>query len=256
MILDDIVRAKKLELERSKTQVPLARIQELIAAQPPALNFGKAIKKNRVALIAEVKKASPSKGVIKADFKPVEIATAYAAGGASAISVLTEADYFKGSLDYLSAIRRALPAMPLLRKDFIFDPYQVYEARAHGADAILLIVAILSPSDLKSLMGLAHSLKMECLVESHEGAELRIAVDSGAQVIGINNRNLLTFEVDLATTERLRPLAPANRTIVSESGIRNRHDVERLRACGVDAVLVGESLVSATDIAAGVSELI
>jgi indole-3-glycerol phosphate synthase len=188
----------------------------------------------------------------------VEIARIYADNGASAISVVTEAKFFQGSLDYLRDIRDALRnrAEPLLRKDFICDPYQIYESRANGADCVLLIMAILRPEKLHELLGISHELNMSCLVEVHNEAELDITLNSGARIIGVNNRDLATFTVDLATTERLRPLIPPDRIVVSESGIKDRKDVERLRQAGIDAVLVGESLMSAYDIAARLRELV
>jgi indole-3-glycerol phosphate synthase len=169
---------------------------------------------------------------------------------------LTEERYFGGSLEHLMAIREKLDKIPLLRKDFIFDPYQVYESRAFGADALLLIVAILSDEQLVELLSLSHELGMKCLVEVHDEAELERALLSGAEVIGINNRDLGTFTVDLATTKRLRPLIPLDRIVVSESGIRDRGDVQMLREWGVDAILVGEALVAASDVAKKVRELL
>ncbi len=258
MILDQIVADNRLELEARKRSFPLAKLRQLASEQPPPLEFASALRGDRIQLIAEVKKASPSRGIIRSDFNPVELARTYAGNGASAISVLTEPRYFQGSLDHLKDIRGALGSktLPLLRKDFIFDPYQVYEARAYGADALLLIVAILTPGKLKSLLGLSHELGMSCLVEVHNENELDVALRSGAGIIGINNRDLKTFTVDLTTTERLRPLIPSDRIVVSESGIKDRSDMERLKRCGVNAVLIGESLVSAPDIAVKMKELL
>ncbi len=226
--------------------------------QPPPMDFASALQGDRIQLIAEVKKASPSKGIIRSDFNPVEIAQTYAGNGASAISVLTEAKYFQGSLYYVKDIREALgdKKLPLLRKDFLSDPYQIYESRAYGADALLLIVAILTPEKLEELLELSHELGMSCLVEVHNEAELEIALRSQAGIIGINNRDLSTFAVDITTTKRLRPLIPADRIVVSESGIKNRSDMVKLRQWGVDAVLIGESLMSAPDIAAKMKELL
>jgi len=257
MILDQIVADSRIELEHRQHSLPLAEVQRLALAQPPPFDFTSALRGARIRLIAEVKKASPSQGVIRPDFSPVEIAQIYAANGASAISVLTEPKYFQGSLNHLRDIRNALEdkRLPLLRKDFLFDPYQVYESRAYGADSLLLIVAILTPQQLEELLGLSHALNMNCLVEVHNEAELEIALRSGAKIIGINNRDLKTFTVDLATTERLRPLIPPDRVVVSESGIKDRNDIEKLRQWGVDAVLVGESLMSAPDIASKMKEL-
>ncbi len=258
MILDQIVADNQWELEARKRSSPLAELQRVALERPTPLDFASALRGERVQLIAEVKKASPSKGIIRSDFNPVEIARTYAGNGAAAISVLTEAKYFQGSLDHLRDIREALgdKRLPLLRKDFICDPYQVYESRAYGADSLLLIVAILAPEKLEELFGLSHQLGMGCLVEVHNEAELEIALNSGARVIGINNRDLSTFDVDLTTTKRLRPLIPQDRIVVSESGINNRADVEKLRKWGVDAVLVGESLMSATSIVTKMKELL
>ena len=212
----------------------------------------------KIRLIAEVKKASPSKDIICPNFNPVNIAGIYADNGAAAISVLTEPKYFLGSLDYLRDIKKALAAkpLPLLRKDFIFDPYQIYEARAYGADCVLLIVAILSPQKLSELLQLSRQLGMMNLVEVHNAAEIEIALRSGAVIIGINNRDLNTFKVDLKTTSKLRPLIPPDRLIVSESGIKTRKDMEELQGCGVNAALIGEALIAAPDIAAKMKELL
>ncbi|MFC1969191.1 indole-3-glycerol phosphate synthase TrpC [Chloroflexota bacterium] len=258
MILEQIVADNRADLEARKRDVPLPQLQQMASGRLPALDFAAALRGDSISLIAEVKKASPSRGIISHDFNPVEIARTYASGGAAAISVLTEPRYFQGSLDYLAEIKGALGDMspPLLRKDFIDDPYQVYEARAYGADAILLIVAILTLEKLAKLLELSHQMGMKCLVEVHNEAEVEIALTSGAGIIGINNRDLNTFNVDLATTGRLRPLIPPDRIVVGESGIKGRDDVEKLREWGVDAVLVGESLMSAPDIAARMKELL
>ena len=258
MILDQIVADNKSELEARKRRYPLAELLRTASEQPAPLDFAAALGGERIQLIAEVKKASPSKGIIRADFNPVEIARTYAGSGAAAISVLTEAKYFQGSLDYLRDIGEALGTErpPLLRKDFISDPYQVYQARVYGADSLLLIVAILTPEKLEELFGLSQQLGMGCLVEVHNEAELEIALNSRARVIGINNRDLNTFDVDLTTTERLRPLIPKDRIVVSESGINNRADMEKLEGWDVDAVLVGEALMSATSITAKMKELL
>lgn len=258
MILDQIVADKLLELEAGKRSLPLAELRRVALEQSPPRDFASALRGNRVQLIAEVKKASPSRGIIRSDFNPTEIAQTYAGNGASAISVLTESKYFQGSLDYLKDIRDALgdKRLPLLRKDFLCDPYQIYESRAYGADGLLLIVVILTPEKLEELLGLAHELNMSCLVEVHNEAELEIALRSQARIIGINNRDLTTFNVDLATTKRLRPLIPQDRIVVSESGIKDSSDMEKLGQWGVDAVLIGESLMSAPNIAAKMKELL
>jgi len=257
MILDRIVADKRLELEARKRSLPLAELRKMTMEQPSPLDLASALRGDRIQLIAEVKKASPSRGVIRPDFNPIEIARTYAGNGASAISVLTESRYFQGSLNYLKDIREALgdKRPPLLRKDFIFDPYQVYESRAYGADSLLLIVAILTPEKLEELLGLSHQLGMKCLVEVHGEKELEVALASGAGIIGINNRDLTTFDVDITTTGRLRPLIPPDRIVVSESGIKDRNDMEKLAGWGVDAALIGEALMSAPDIAARMQEL-
>jgi indole-3-glycerol phosphate synthase len=257
MILDDIMADVRLELEKRKQKVPLEEIRRSALKQRAALDFASALRGDGVRLIAEVKKASPSRGLIRADFRPVEIARIYAAGGAAAISVLTEPNFFRGNLDYLRDIKNALGnKVPLLRKDFINDPYQVYEARAYSADAILLIAAMLDRDELEKLLSLSHELGMKCLVEVHNEAELEIALESGAKIIGINNRDLYTFKVDIDTTRRLKPLIPDDRTVVSESGIRDRADIEKLEKWGINAVLIGEALMAADDIAARMRELL
>jgi indole-3-glycerol phosphate synthase len=257
MILDRIVSQNLEALEYKKRRLPMAEMQRLASEQPPAIDLASALRGDGIQLIAEVKKASPSRGIIRPDFDPVEIAKIYAGNGAAAVSVLTEARYFQGSLDHLKNIRKALPdAIPLLRKDFIVDPYQIYESRTYGADSLLLIVAILEPERLQELLGISHELNMSCLVEVHNEAEVEIALKSQAKIIGINNRDLNTFEVDIAVTKRLRPLIPPDRIVVSESGIKERTDIEKLRQLGIDAVLIGESLMSASDIAARMRELL
>lgn len=258
MILNQIVADNRRELETKKRCLPLAEIRAVALEQPPPLDFASALQGDRIRLIAEVKKASPSRGIIRSDFNPVEIAQIYANNGASAISVLTEAKYFQGSLNHLKDIKRVLgnKKLPLLRKDFLHDPYQLYESRAYGADSVLLIVTILTPEKLEELLLLSHELGMNCLVEVHNEAELEIALKSGAKVIGINNRDLSTFTVDLTISKRLRPLIPKDRIVVSESGIKDRSDIEKLRQWGVDAILVGESLISAPDIAAKMREIL
>ena len=258
MILDKIVSANLQELEHKKQILPMADMRRMALEQPPPLDFASALRGEGIQLIAEVKKASPSRGVIRQDFSPVEIARIYAGNGASAISVLTEPRHFQGSLDYLKDIRKSLGnnGVPLLRKDFLSDSYQIYESRAYGADSLLLIVATLEPEKLQELLGISHELNMSCLVEVHDEAEVEIALRGGARIIGINNRDLNTFEVDIATTERLRPLIPSDRIVVSESGIKGRSDIEKLRRLGIDAVLVGEFLMAVPDIAARMRELL
>jgi indole-3-glycerol phosphate synthase len=257
MILDEIVANKKQELEVSRRSLSLADLRRMALAALPPVDFAAALRGDGIKLIAEVKKASPSRGVIRTEFDPVDVARTYAISGASAISVLTESRYFQGSLSHLKNIKTALgKTLPLLRKDFIFDPYQVYESRAYGADGLLLIVAILAPRQLAEVISLTRQLGMECLVEVHSEAELEVALKSSARIIGINNRDLSTFAVDINTTGRLRPLIPADRIVVSESGIKDRADMTRLRQWRVDAVLIGEALMSAPDIAAKMKELL
>lgn len=258
MILDDIVNSMRMLLEERKRRVPLDDLVRQAGERPAPLNFAKAIAGEGVSIIAEVKKASPSKGVIKEDFDPVAIARAYASGGAAAISVLTEEKYFQGSLEYLESIANDLGENrpPLLRKDFIVDAYQVYEARAYGADAVLLIVAILTRAELDELLDLTRQLGMTALVEAHDEKEVMAAIESGAGVIGINNRDLKTFKVDIKTTTCLRPLIPADRLVVSESGIATREDIEYLWGVGVDAALIGEALMTAPDVERRLRELI
>jgi indole-3-glycerol phosphate synthase len=258
MILDKIVADVAIELAEKKRRVPLAEMAKMASVQPPPLDFATALRGDKVRLIAEVKKASPSRGIICPDLNPVDIAKIYAANGAAAISVLTEPKYFLGSPDYLRDIKKALAdrPLPLLRKDFIFDPYQVYEARAYGADCLLLIVAILSPALLSELLQLSRQLGMMNLVEVHNTAEVETALKSGAPIIGINNRDLNTFKVDLKTTSKLRPLIPPGCLVVSESGIKNRKDMEELQEWGISAALIGEALITAPDIAAKMKELL
>jgi indole-3-glycerol phosphate synthase len=256
MILDEILAHKRQELTQRKEALPLADICAQAAGQPPSLDMAAALARPGVSLVAEVKRASPSKGLLCPDFEPVRLATTYAAHGAAAISVLTDARFFQGSLTHLSAIRRALqPPIPLLRKDFVFDPYQVYEARAHGADALLLIVAILPDGLLTDLLALTHELGMTALLEVHDEAEMDRVLALSPRMVGINNRNLRDFSVDLATFERLGPLLPEGSVAVAESGVHTAADVRRLAAAGADAVLVGGALVTATDVAAKVREL-
>lgn len=255
-LLSHIVSNKLQELDYSKRVVPLTEIRQMALDQPPPLDFTSAIEGNDLKLIAEVKRASPSRGIIRKDFDPCAIAKIYVNGGATAISVLTENRYFGGNLSHLKEIKQSLPRpVPLLRKDFILDPYQVYESRAHGADSLLLIVQILSQTQLMELLGLSHEVGMDCLVEVHNETQLETAIHSGAKIIGINNRDLLTFQTDLSTTERLRPLIPNGLLVVSESGIKGRPDIERLQKLKINAVLVGEALMSAPDIAAKIKEM-
>jgi indole-3-glycerol phosphate synthase len=255
-ILDEIVSDKRQELARQMELVQPAQLEQRIAAQQTPLDLAHALQGRGVQLMAEVKKASPTRGLLCPDFDPVRIAGIYASNGAAAISVLTD-PRFEGEPDHIVQIKQSGVSQraPVLRKDFIFEPYQVYEARAIGADALLLIVAILTPEQLTELLELSRRLWMQCLVEVHDRAELQIALDAGAEIIGINNRDLRTFTTDLAVTERLVPLVPRGKVIVSESGISSRDHLRQLGEMGVDAVLVGEALVTASNIAAKVRDL-
>ena len=255
-ILDEIIAAKGEELAAVKAATPLHAVQVQMEARAAPISLPEALRGHGVKLIAEVKKASPSRGLLRPDFDPVDLAKTYADNGAAAISVLTD-PRFQGEPAHLTAIKEAgaSGALPALRKDFIFDPYQVYEARAMGADTFLLIVAVLAPQQLAELLALGRELGMEPLVEIHDEAQLKVALDAGAQVIGINNRDLRTFRTDLAITEGLMPCLPRDRLVVSESGIFTPEHLQRLGGLGVNAVLVGEALVTAPDTAAKVREL-
>jgi len=254
-MLNIIIAQKREEVELRKKSMSLSSLKEGIAQRQMPLDFARALGGDHTRLIAEVKRASPSRGILCPDFNPVELAKSYAQGGAAAISVLTEANYFDGSIDHLAAIREEI-RLPLLRKDFIFDPYQVYESRAYGADALLLIVAILSQEQLEELLWLSQNLSLSCVVEVHNQAEVERALLSQAKIIGINNRNLNTLAVDINTTQQLRPLIPREKVVVSESGIKSREDIVKLKGWGVNVVLVGEALVTATDVPSKMGELI
>jgi indole-3-glycerol phosphate synthase len=254
-ILDRIVETKRREIAAARAAVPDAEMERRAAAAPPGRDFRGAIRKfGLITLIAEVKKASPSAGVIRADFDPVAIARTYEAHGAAAISVLTDVDYFQGSLAYLTAVKAAVN-LPVLRKDFVLDRYQLLEARAAGADAVLLIAECLPGNELHALQNDATALGLHTLVELHDADQLPRVLDCGAPVIGINNRDLRTFVTRLEHTLELLPKIPADRTVVSESGIKVRADLERLGTAGARAVLVGESLMRAPDIGAALDAL-
>jgi len=255
-ILKKIVDQKWKDIESSKAAVSLTQLQKELEQGPPPRDFLAALKsQSGVSLIAEVKRASPSKGLIREDFEPVEIATAYQANGASCISVLTDEHFFQGHLDYLRSVRGAVQ-IPVLRKDFILDPYQVFEARAAGADAVLLIAECLDESTLCQLHDQIVKLGMTPLVELYEEANLSAVLKSGAKLIGVNNRDLRTFEVDLNHTVRMKEKLPKDCTIVGESGIFTAEDVELLAGAGIDAMLVGESLMRAPDIGQAVRSLL
>ena len=256
MILDEILKHKRCEVAASRGRVPLSEVSARAGDAPPPRDFRGALGgRLDVALIAEIKRASPSAGLIRADFDPAAIASSYHAAGAAALSVLTDRRFFGGEPGFIALAKAAAP-LPVLCKDFIIDASQVYEARAAEADAILLIVRILSDNELADLLGLAHELGMAALVETHNAAEVDRAVQSGASIVGINNRDLDTLGVDLATTEALAARVPPDQVLVSESGVASRSDVERLAASGVDAVLVGETLMRSHDVAVAARELI
>lgn len=254
-ILEKIVRWKVDEVERYKRERPLAEVRAEMMLAPPPRDFAAALRGDHVALIAEVKRASPSKGLLRHQFDPVALARTYDAEGAAAVSVLTDQHFFQGNIGHLQAVRQAV-RLPVLRKDFVIDPYQIYEARAAGADAVLLIVGILGDNDLRDFYALIRELGMEVLVEVHNEAELERALAISPRVIGVNNRDLRTFEVDLATTERLRAHIPDDVLLVAESGIHTRADVERVAAMGADAILVGTSLMRAKNVAQKVREFV
>lgn len=254
MILDEIHAHKLAEVAERKRRVPPAELEKRLPTAPPVRDFAAALRERPISLIAEIKKASPSAGVIREDFDPVRIARSYAEAGAAAISVLTDEKYFQGSLRFLEDIRAAT-SVPLLRKDFIIDRYQVIEARAAGADAILLIVHLLDDAALRSLLRQARELGMACLVESHCREELERAIASGAEILGINNRDLHTFTMDLETAIRLAPLVPKGKILVGESGIKTAEDVRRLHEAGISAILVGETLMRSRDMRAKAREL-
>ena len=255
-ILDKIVATKKAEVAAAKDVVPATELQAALADAPSVRDFyGALAAEGPLKLIAEVKRASPSKGLIREDFEPVAIAEIYAAHGATCVSVLTDEQYFHGSLDYLRQVRSAI-GLPILRKDFLIDSYQLLEARAAGADAVLLIAECLDDCNLRKLHNEAIELGMTPLVEFYEIENLPRVLDAGASVIGINNRNLRTFETDLNHTVRLREQIPSDCVVVGESGIHSRADAQRLADAGVQAILVGEHLMSQSDIGAAVDRLI
>lgn len=257
MILDDIVEKKRIQIDEEMKKISLEGWKQRI--KRPGLHstadFYSALKNNDdISIIAEVKKASPSKGIIKENFDHIEIAREYSKSNVQAMSVLTEKNFFLGSDDYLIGIRQQFPT-PILRKDFIIDVWQVYQSRCLGADAILLIASILSDEDLKKFQVIAGILGMQCLIEVHDRDEVERALESGAKIIGINNRDLKTFDVDIKTTERLMNYIPHDRVVVSESGIKTHEDMKYLKELGVDAVLIGETLMRAESISKKINEL-
>ncbi len=249
MILDDIIAVKRREVAERKDAIPLSALETTISGMPPTRDFRKALAGGGCAIIAEVKRRSPSRGVIREDFDPVRIAGAYEENGAAAVSVLTDETFFGGSSGDLTAVKGAI-SLPVLRKEFIIDPWQIHETRAIGADALLLIAAILGENQLREFRELAASLGLASLVEIHNRRELEKALASGAEIIGINNRDLRSFTTDIATSLALAPLIPADRIIVSESGIHSRAEIETLVQAGIRAFLIGEALVASPDIGA------
>lgn len=258
MILDEIIKKTKADLEKRKKDYPLEWLGRSLAFNPfmpkDVKSALRSTQENPYKIITEVKKASPSKGVIREDFDPIKIAKAYEMGGADALSILTEPHFFQGNKEYLGMIRRYVP-MPLLRKDFIVDEYQLVEALAYGADFVLLIAKALSRKELKSLLEYTRHLGMEALVEIHDKTDLTKAIFAGADIIGINHRNLETFEMDMSLSEKLIPLIPNGKIIVAESGINDHETVVELSRVGADAFLVGEHFMRQNDISKALKEL-
>jgi len=257
-ILENIVSARRHMLEETRLAVPLKRIQEMAEARPERRDFAAALAPGApqgLRVIAELKRASPSRGLLQQHYRRREIALGYAGAGASALSVLTEEQYFLGSLQDLAEVRQAVE-IPVLRKDFILESYQVYESVAAGADAVLLIAAVLPDSDLHSLVDLCRQLCIAALVEVHTEEELERAVEAGAQIIGVNNRNLKTLEVNLETSFHLRPKMPRGCLAVSESGIKSAADLWRIREAGFDAVLIGERFMTQPDPGQALAQLL
>jgi indole-3-glycerol phosphate synthase len=254
-VLDEILERKRHEIAEAKRRLPPAELERRATDAATRRGFRRALENAAApAVIAEIKRRSPSRGEIRADFDPEACAGAYLEGGAAALSVLTDEHYFGGHLSFLDSVRQVVP-MPILRKDFTVDPYQIDEARAFGADAVLLIVAALTPDELARLHRHAEERDLDALVEVHDEAELEVAAGLGARLIGVNNRDLRTFETHLSVTERLAPRVPSDALLVAESGIHTHDDVERLRSAGARAFLVGESLMREADPGAALRKL-
>jgi indole-3-glycerol phosphate synthase len=254
MILEEIAAKRKIQLQREMSAHPLDEIKRKIQQLPPPINFKDTLKKQGISIIAEVKRASPSKGLICSDFHPAQIARQYEIASADAISVLTEETFFRGSSDVLCEVRASV-RLPILRKDFIINPYQIYESRAIGADAILLIASLLDSEELTEFKKAADSLGLACLMEAHNEAEVEKVLEAGAEIVGINNRNLSNFHVDLETTKRLAQLVPKECVLVSESGFQKRADVIFAQQAGANALLIGETLMRSADPSAMLREL-
>ncbi len=263
-ILDAILQRTRADVLDRRSRSPLSELQARCRDLPPTRDFLTAVRREgcregrrsgAIRVVAEVKKASPSKGVIRADFVPADLARAYARAGAQAVSVLTDGPFFQGSLEHLAAVRQAVD-LPILRKDFHVDPYQLWEARAAGADAVLLIVAALSPTQFKDLLALCGDLQLAALAEVHTRRELEGVLEAGAELVGINNRDLNSFEVSLETTFGLLPSVPAWVAVLSESGISRAEEVARLASAGVDGILVGEGLLRHPDVSSALRQLL
>ena len=257
-ILKKIVQTKIDEINLQMQNNDLQMLQACIDKQAPPLNFAGSLWGSEIKIIAEVKKASPVRGIFRKDFDHREIAKIYADNGASAISVLTDEEHFQGSLEYMKDVKEIVisKSIPVLRKDFILDKYQIFQSRAFGADAVLLIVSMLTKEKLQELFELTQSLWMQSIVEIHDETELETALEVGAEIIGINNRNLHNFVTDIEVTEQLAPKIPNGKIIVSESGIKNINDINRIQKAGVNAALIGESLISSKNIATKLKEFI
>tara|TARA_Y100000590_G_scaffold60379_1_gene64263 strand:- start:16959 stop:17759 length:801 start_codon:yes stop_codon:yes gene_type:complete len=256
-ILDKIVEAKLEEVQIAKSKTPLRILEQQIENTPAPIDFRNALTSNNFSIIAEIKKSSPSKGLLSSEFDPVKQGLIYANHGASAISILTD-KHFEGTIDHLKNVKRAtsFKDIPILRKDFLIDPYQIYESKIIQADAILLIVDVLGEIKLKEMLSVAKNLNLQCLVEVHNQNELEIALNTEVDIIGINNRNLHTFETNLDVTEKLAPRIDKTKVIVSESGIKSRNDILRIIKAGAKAALIGETLMTTSNPGTTISELL